>query len=154
MRDNRLLEIQRREDAASPGPWQWWDIKDSGSGGTHESLVQWGGIDSSIQQEGRLWGLSNYHEFDTNEAVLVLDGPGPLLTQDADFIASARVDIPFLMREVMELEERCRSEREAAARYLESQISAWRDFPRVQAVLKSSANGIRQGRHLPDSLRR
>lgn len=155
---------------ASPGPWGWWEYTDSSGGWVGPDLVNVFGGDANCGIEGDryTWGLSREeYQFDSGESILILDGnggcgpfgpnsggfapygPSGLTAANATFIAYSRSDIESLLAMIDQKQIPCGGkEAELCARFLEAQIPAWFQFPRVQAVLRSCAINIRQGRHL------
>jgi hypothetical protein len=101
-----LNQLNELAQSASPGPWEWWDLKDD-SGGSHDSLVDWNGGPGYFMDGKRHMGLgSNTAEFDFDGAV-VLFNPGArgCTAADGDFMAAARTAVPQLVTEVYRLQD-------------------------------------------------
>lgn len=80
--DARLKEIEAREQAATPGPWHeaGGDVRDEHDRTLAEMLCEW------------LWHPNAGQRLDKD------------VEADANFIAAARADIPFLIGEVRRLQ--------------------------------------------------
>lgn len=91
----RLAEIAAREQAATKGPWGFYD------GSTYIDIaadLEMTGIGSYSYREkiAQLDDQDPPEELDEDQA-------SELMTANAEFIASAREDIPFLLAEVARL---------------------------------------------------
>lgn len=85
---SREEAIQARVDAATPGPW-------------------WGGGDRSKRGSADRYGLvGRLSDRGTGNAIAVLSGVGMDRVADAEFIAHAREDIPYLLAKNAELRTR------------------------------------------------
>ncbi len=95
-RSERLEEIRRREEAATPGPWE----SKCRSVGNEENDPAWPETD-----------FLQFHVHGTDGSEDEVAGPkevtwgrGDFYGRDADFIAHTREDIPWLLAEVERLE--------------------------------------------------
>jgi hypothetical protein len=107
---DRLDEIKTRAEAATPGPWNPAIAPHPDSAQTHaEYLV------ASLCNEGRpLWVAWAENPTDDGFAYVVpaVTGDGPTSEANADFVAHAREDVPWLIAEVERLREIERRTRE------------------------------------------
>lgn len=98
---------------ATTGPWVWSDIKDSGSGGSHASLVNWGGRGNISEPDGSRTFWLGPNEFDDKTSVMTFHQDINLKAEDGDLIALSRLAVPGLIAEVRRLNN------------LLSQVSGW-----------------------------
>ena len=90
---DRLEEIRARAEAATPGPWRWRGLLAAkGSEQTYAGYPQ------------RVFGR-NTDPVDTSPALIAetFDGHSDTAPPNADFIAHAREDIPYLLAEIERL---------------------------------------------------
>lgn len=97
----KIVELQSIVDLCTPGPWIWSDIKHSGSGGSHKSLVAWNG-GGTFTEKGRDWWLGP-DEFNEDTCVISFHEHSNLKGEDADLFAASRTSIPDLIDEVERL---------------------------------------------------
>lgn len=120
--EERLAEIRERAEAASPGPWER---------GLNEWAVQ---ISSVFWGDGRLLAEMNI----LNEADMVDPVAYERSEPNAEFIAHAREDVPWLLAEVVRLMAE-REAREAALTRIRDNAVAWHgngeDGPRRALVV-------------------
>jgi len=118
MTDERLDEIKKRCEEASPGPWVWVADIEGRLADVMEVAKEEPWLASGVQPLGQPWVLQNSLESPTGKAVfrkstpMVLDyadcGSHACLSsvQDRRFIAHARQDIPDLLEEIERLKKR------------------------------------------------
>ena len=116
-----LDEIERRANAATPGPWTY----DEGCG--YVEVPPCGVIEFKPGWERSVHFLARVH----NDHVEGEDGLG----FDGAFIASARTDVPALIARVRELETHLRIERENVAELEERLVLCQRTNDRMREQL-------------------
>lgn len=99
-----LDEIEARVNAATSGPWEWWDIGENSAGMTSQNGITGYLADDRLPTTRKQMGLGPQSaEFDYEESVLVLADESHTLGCDADFLATSRRDMPRLIDEVRRL---------------------------------------------------
>ena len=113
---NRLNEIEARANAATEGPWEVGDRYHCQAADMCDCAPDRGPLIDTYQHPK--WGTMHVHRKDEpwwNEGVLFRKAGGPpgevardLATEDAEFIAAARTDVPALLdalEKVLELHQ-------------------------------------------------
>jgi len=136
----RLEDIEQRAVAATPGPWHRHTF---GHASTISQTLAVGKAlkDTSDTAGFPMTDLTWLH--DDNETSIGLTGNGPAQVENADFIANARSDIPWLVERVRKLEAALRDAIQVIDDSYSADPSKWPDHnawhDRAEAVLSDDA---------------
>lgn len=121
--EQRISEIDKRCEKATPGPWPFVGGMNHSSGDrcakSHEEVVAEFRRLIETGPVGGAWCVACFNRDNQDESLLVaITGNGPTSHENAKFIANARDDIPWLLSQLREAREQLKDYRtclEAAA---------------------------------------